>query len=287
VDHVNAIIGPLFSSPALAIAPTLNELKIPAITPTSSADGLFKENGYFFSTDIRPIVTSTFQCNYWNKKGYKKLAFIGEYNDFTVVKMDEYKSVCPKVGVDVVDEETYQTGATDFRTELTKIKFANPDVIFLNVNEPELVKIVVEMKELGFDNKIAISTDYQAIQEDVFKQIGAEVDGRFSFTTANPSPDGSTKDLIDVFNTQYLPQFKAKYNADPTGETMLEWDCVNILVAAAKKAASFSGEDLRNAIAATDTRSIAGNIKFNSDGSVIREPYMIEYTGGQQIYWNK
>jgi branched-chain amino acid transport system substrate-binding protein len=287
VDHVNAIIGPLFSSPLLAIAPQLNEEKVIAITPTSSADGIFSENGYVFSIDIRPIFTTRFQCDYFNQKGYKKLAFIGEYNDFTVVKMDQFKAECPKVGVEVVDLETYQTGATDFRTELTKIKFASPDVIFMNVNEPELVKLVVEMKGLGFDNKIALSTDFQAIQEDVFTQIGAEVDGRLSFTTGNPAPDGSTKDLIDAYNTQYLAQFKTKYNADPTGETPLEWDCINILIAAAKKAASFSGEDLRAAVAATDMRGIAGNIKFNSDGSVIRAPFMIEYTGGQQVYWKK
>ena len=285
VDHVNVILGPLFSSPLLAITPDLNAQKVVALTPTSSRDGIFTENGYVFSIDIRPIRTSTFQCDYWNKKGYKKLGFIGEYNDFTQTKMDQFKSVCPKAGVEVVDMETYQTGATDFRTELTKIKFANPDVLFFNVNEPELVKIVTEMKELGFSDKIAIATDFQAIQEDVFTQIGAYVDGRLSFTTGNPDPNGPTKDMIDLYNAEYLTYFKAKYNEDPAGETPLEWDCINMLIAAAKNAKSLSGEDLRAAMAATDYRGIVGNVKFNTDGSVIRDPGMIEYTNGQQVYW--
>lgn len=287
VDHVNAIVGPLFTSPMLAIAPTLNEEKVPAITPTTSNDGIFSENGYVFSIDLRPIVVTKFQCDYFNKKGLKKLAFIGEYNDHTLAKMDQFKAECPKVGVEVADMETYQAGSDQFRTELTKIKSAEPDVIFLNVNTPELIKIVREMKELGFDNKIFISTDFQAIQEDVFTQIGPEVDGRFSFTTGNPPPDGSTKDLIDAYNAQYLAQFKEKYDADPTGETPLLWDSINILIAAAKNAKSFSGEDLRAALAATDMRSITGNIKFEEDGSVIRTPFMIEYTDGEQVYWNK
>ena len=287
VDHVNAIVGPLFTSPMLAIAPTLNEEKVPAITPTTSNDGIFSENGYVFSIDLRPIVVTKFQCDYFNKKGLKKLAFIGEYNDHTLAKMDQFKAECPKVGVEVVDMETYQTGSDQFRTELTKIKSAEPDVIFLNVNTPELIKIVREMKELGFDNKIFISTDFQSIQEDVFTQIGPEVDGRFSFTTGNPPPDGSTKDLIDAYNTQYLTQFKEKYDADPTGETPLLWDSINILITAAKNAKSFSGEDLRAALAATDMRATTGNIKFESDGSVVRTPFMIEYTDGEQVYWNK
>jgi branched-chain amino acid transport system substrate-binding protein len=287
VDHVNAILGPLFTSPMLAIAPTLNEEKVPAITPTTSNDGIFKENGYVFSIDLRPIVVTRFQCDYFNKKGLKNLAFIGEYNDHTLTKIDQFKSECPKVGVNVVDTETYQTGADQFRTELTKIKNTNPDVIFLNVNTPELIKIVREMKELGFDNKIFMSTDFQSIQEDVFTQIGPEVDGRFSFTTGNPPPDGSTKDLIDAYNTQYLTQFKEKYDGDPTGETPLLWDSINILITAAKNAKSFSGEDLRAALAATDIRATTGNIKFESDGSVVRTPFMIEYTDGQQVYWNK
>jgi branched-chain amino acid transport system substrate-binding protein len=287
VDHVNAIIGPLFTSPMLAIAPTLNEEKVPAITPTTSNDGIFSQNGYVFSIDLRPIVVTRFQCDYFNKKGFKKLAFFGEYNDHTLAKIEQYKAECPKVGVEVVAMETYQPGAEQFRTELTKIKSTSPDVIFLNVNTPELIKIVREMKELGFETRTFISTDFQAIQEDVFTQIGPEVDGRLSFTTGNPPPDGSTKDLIDAYNTQYLAYFKEKYDGDPTGETALLWDCINILVTAAKSAKSFAGEDLRDALAATDMRSITGNIKFESDGSVIRTPFMIEYTGGEQVYWNK
>lgn len=287
VDHVNAIVGPLFTSPMLAIAPTLNEEKVPAITPTTSNDGIFSENGYVFSIDLRPIVVTRFQCDYFNKKGFKNLAFFGEYNDHTLAKIDQFNAECPKVGVNVVDTETYQTGAEQFRTELTKIKNASPDVIFLNVNTPELIKIIREMKELGFDSKIFLSTDFQAIQEDVFTQIGPEVNGRLSFTTGNPPPDGSTKDLIDAYNSQYLAYFKEKYEGDPTGETALLWDCINILVTAAKNAKSFSGEDLRDALAATDIRSITGNIKFESDGSVIRTPFMIEYIDNEQVYWNK
>jgi branched-chain amino acid transport system substrate-binding protein len=287
VDHVNAIVGPLFTSPMLAIAPTLNEEKVPAISPTTSNDGIFTENGYVFSLDLRPISVTKFQCDYFNQKGLKNLAFIGEYNDHTLAKMEQFKSECPNYGVNVVDLETYQAGADQFRTELTKIKAANPDVIFMNVNTPELIKLVREMKELGFDKKIFLSTDFQSIQEDVFTQIGPEVDGRLSFTTGNPPPDGSTKDLIDVYNEQYLAQFREKYNADPTGETPLLWDSINILIAAAKNAKSLSGEDLRNAMAATDMRAITGDIKFQSDGSVIRTPFMIEYKDGQQTYWNK
>jgi branched-chain amino acid transport system substrate-binding protein len=284
---VNAIIGPLFTSPMLAIAPTLNEEQVPAITPTTSNDGIFSPNGYVFSIDLRPIVVTRFQCDYFNQKGFKKLAFFGEYNDHTLAKIDQYNAECPKAGIEVVATETFQTGAEQFRTELTKIKNTEPDVIFLNVNTPELIKIVREMKELGFDDTTFISTDFQAIQEDVFTQIGPEVDGRLSFTTGNPPPDGSTKDLIDAYNNQYLAHFKANYDGDPTGETALLWDVINILVNAAKSAESFSGEDLRAALAATDLRAITGNIKFENDGSVIRTPFMIEYTGGEQVYWNK
>jgi ABC-type branched-subunit amino acid transport system substrate-binding protein len=93
--------------------------------------------------------------------------------------------------------------------------------------------------------------------------------------------------LIDAYNEQYLAQFREKYNADPTGETALLWDSINILIAAAKNADSFSGEDLREALAATDMRAITGNIKFESDGSVVRTPFMIEYNNGEQVYWNQ
>ena len=52
-------------------------------------------------------------------------------------------------GVEILTTETYQTGETDFSAQLTRIKESNPDAIFISALAPEMIKIMIQARQLG------------------------------------------------------------------------------------------------------------------------------------------
>jgi branched-chain amino acid transport system substrate-binding protein len=283
VDNVNAIIGPLFSSCLLSIVKDLNEFQIPTLVGTIANPGVFSENGYVFSIDVKQSTVANKEVEFMRNKGFSKLALLGLYNDMTIHKFELFNELFVTAGGEVVAEESFQSGKTEFRTELTKVKKANPDVIYIYVDTPELIKIVRQMTELRLNKELWICTDFQAINEDIFSQIGEIVDGRFSYATGNPPVDADAQKVLDIFSGKYME----KFGVEPSSMTCLIYDCIDILTNAVEASGEYSGQGLRDAIY-TNTQGYIGTtgpVSYNTDGSCERVTAILVYENGEVSYF--
>lgn len=277
VDKVDALVGPLFTSSIIAVKPIATEANVPVMIATSADPQIFAENGYVFSLDVGNEVSVNLLSDYlFNAKGFKKLAILGEYNDQTLSMIDIFNQDWTDKGGTVVSSATFNPGTDDFRTTLTQIKQQNPDVIWIKSNTQELQTIIRQMTELGM-NEVFIATDYQAIQNDFYTNVGTVVDGRLAYTQNGVATDPETMAKYTEFSDAY----SKAYGAAPEAFISLLYDDFGLLFQAMQTGAT-SGPDLRSALASIKQfTGVTGFITFDSTGRSSGSSTILEYKDGE------
>ena len=249
VDGVSALIGPLFASTVMGMKDIAIEAEIPTMIPTTSHGDIFGEGhdgNYLFTLAAHPETTSRSEVKYWTEVlGATKIALFSQQSDQTTTKYEYFHEFVPEAGAEIVHESTYSVGTDDFRSALTAIKASGAEVVFFNGDRAELVKFARQMNELGIDD-LFISGDDQAIQDDVFAEIGELVDGHFGYTIAGVAGDDESKALYAAFEEDY----KAKSGTEQVEAYIaIVYDCAEILTQAMEESGAITGKDLRDTIA--------------------------------------
>ena len=115
---------------------------------------------------------------------------------------DAYEAGVKAAGGTIVGKQQYATGDTDFKAQLTKIKGANPDLLFLSGYYPEGSKIAQQAKELGMDVQMLGSDGYAS--DELPKLGGAAVEGMlvstfFDYTKDDPA----VQKFVDAYKAKY------------------------------------------------------------------------------------
>ena len=280
VTGVNVIVGPLFTSNVLAIKPIVNEAQVPAMIATSADSGIFQENGYVFSLDAANDVSVRLVSQYLlQEKGFTKLAILGNFNDQTLDMIGYWEQFWGEAGGEIVYSATFNSGADDFRTELTKIKEAAPEVLWIHADGEEFRSMARQIVELGLDD-VFLATDYQAVQGDVLDVIGEAVDGRLVYTRNGVANDEATMAKYDEFCSKW----EAAYGGVPESHVCLLYDCIYLVVEAMEESGAYSGEALREALLAnTDFVGVSGYPIFDTFGKSAGSSTLVSYEGGESV----
>ena len=228
---VFVILGPANSSQVREAFPIAQQNRVVAISSLSSASGLSAIGDFNFrislTTDI--LVPSGIRITQ-EKLGYTKVATI--YDDMDLYSTDSNKVVREALtanSVEILTTETYQTGETDFSTQLTRIKEANPDAIFISALAPEMIKIMIQAHQLG------IPTDVTLIVPDLTKDeveaAGDAAEGAITFTSWTSTADTPG-------NQAFVQNYRAKYGAEPNPWAAQSYAALYILAEAIANAQS-------------------------------------------------
>lgn len=153
-DKVDVMIGPNFTPGIAAIAPLVNEGKIP----------MMKFGGYVVNPAKDPWIFSMGSDNfnmaqgmveYYTKKGYKKIAFLAVRNAFGEEFLKGYQDYLPKYpDVKILGLEWMMPEDTDITVQMTKLIALNPDVIATSTAGTTAIMAVRTAKTLGFKGPV-------------------------------------------------------------------------------------------------------------------------------------
>jgi branched-chain amino acid transport system substrate-binding protein len=126
----------------------------------------------------------------------KTLGAIIENTDAIRLEIAAMKKAFEGAGGKVLDVETYNTGDSDYRAQLTKLRAAAPEVLYIEATAPHYDGVVVKQAaELGFQRKFTFSGDFikdppaRAVAGDLVKGIyyaEVEFDHHWSDTVFKP-----------------------------------------------------------------------------------------------------
>jgi branched-chain amino acid transport system substrate-binding protein len=266
-DKVPLFIGYTDTDSVLAAGPTFQAAKIPFITvgatspkiPTQIGDMMFLA---CFGDNVQAAVGAEYSYNTFGHNAY----FLWDKGiEYTTLLGGYFKSRFTELGGTIALEDSYDDNATDFSSQITKIKALSPapDFYYVAAMPYNIGPLVKQFRDAGITGPIVGGDGYDT--PDLVKVAGAAADNVFFTTHALMDATGGT-DGIKKFMTDY----KAEYGNDPENAfAALGYDTVNLLVDAIKRAGSTDSAAVKSAIEATkDFPGITGAITFSADSHV-------------------
>jgi branched-chain amino acid transport system substrate-binding protein len=155
VDQVVAIVGPMTSGAMMAAAKTAEDAKVVDISPTATTPQLSGLGTYLYRgcsrIDTQAKVLTKYVADTWKPKN---VAVFYSNEPYGKGSDKFFSEEFEKLGIQVVDRESFNRGARDFKAELTKIEAANPDILFIPGYTPETAPAAAQARQLGMNQKI-------------------------------------------------------------------------------------------------------------------------------------
>lgn len=272
-DKVVAILGEVASSKSLEAAPICQQNRIPMISPASTNPKVTEVGDYIFRVCFIDPFQGTVMAKFALEKGWKKIALLTDVKqDYSVGLAEFFVKHFKANGGEIVREQKYSSGDKDFRAQLTSIKGAQPDAIFVPGYYAEVALIGKQARLLGL--KMPLLGGDGWVGDSLLKVAGNALDGSFI------SCHFSAEDRNPVVQ-EFVKKFRAKYNEMPDDMAALGYDSAMILAAAMKRAGTTESAKLRDAIAATRNHlGITGSITLDEKRNAAKPAVLLTIRDG-------
>ena len=273
-DQVHAVIGEVASSRSLAAAPIAQNAKIPMLTPSSTNPEVTKKGDFIFrSCFIDPYQGAAIAQFAAKTLGAKTAAImVDRKNDYSTGLEKVIDATFAKFGGKIVATQSYQEGDQDFNAQLTSLKGANPEVIFVPGYYNDVGLIAKQARDKGITVPLIGGDGWDS--EQLYKIGGTALNG--SYFTNHYSPYDT-----DPKVQKFVNDYKAKYGSTPDALAATAYDAARIMFDAVKRSKSLSGPDIRDALAATkDFPGVTGTVTFNENRDAVKPIVMIEIKPG-------
>ncbi len=277
-NNVLAIIGGVASSRTKAAAPIAQSNKVPLISPASTNPDVTKVGDYIFRVcfidPFQGFVGAKFARE--NLK-VKKAAILRDVkNDYSVGLADVFAEEFKKMGGEIVNDISYQSGDIDFKAQLTQIRSKNPEVIYVPGYYTEVGLIALQARQLGIKAPMLGGDGWDS---DRLSEIGKDA------INGNYYSNHYTAESTDPIVTEFIKKFKAKYNENPDAFAALSYDAARILLQAIERAPELTSKAIREELARTkDFVGVTGKISMNENRDAIKSAVIVQVNGNQRKF---
>ena len=247
-EGVIAVIGTNFSSCNIAMAPIADQLKIPLIaTAASNPKVTVDENGVLHPYSFRIGFIDPFQGQVLanlasTELGAKTAGIIYDIgSDYSTGLAQYFEEQFVANGGTVVAKVEGHSGDNDFRSQLSVIAEANPDVIMVPWIYKDVALIANQARELGITAPLLGGDGWDS--PELIEMAAASIEG--SFYTSQPSfANPVTKPFYDA----YMAEFE---NLVPETEALFGHDGLYWIKEAFERAGEATPDALRTALETT------------------------------------
>ncbi|MCW5285317.1 ABC transporter substrate-binding protein [Verminephrobacter eiseniae] len=186
------------------------------------------------------------------EKNARKICTIYQDDEFGLEVMRGGEAALKTLGLEFTEKTTYKRGATDFSSQVAKMKSAGCDLVILGTVIRETIGTIGEARKTGFDPTFLGSG---AAYTDLIHKLGGKpMDGLYAaMTVQHPYLDEASQPLRFWAN-----KYKTRFNEDPSVFSVYGYSVVDVFIRAAQKAGPQLTTD--SFIAAMDTMVIAPDI---------------------------
>jgi branched-chain amino acid transport system substrate-binding protein len=249
-DNVIAIVGEVASGHTEQIALATKETGIPVVaigaTRTDLTKGRDNVARVCYVDDFQGPVMAKFA---YEEEGIRKVAIITDVKQpYSQGLSESFKQYFLKLGGEVVAELSYQSGDTQFQSQLTELKQKAPQGIFLSGYFTEVGPLAAQARAAGITAKLFGGDGWDSTQ--ILQSGGDAIIGSFLCNHYNNKED--RKEIKD-----FLEKWKAKHDGKEPGTTMaaLGYDAMNLTLDALKRATEMSPKALNEAVQNTENFS--------------------------------
>jgi len=211
-DQVFAVVGTIGTAVNIAAMTVQFEKNVFNFLPLTAARQMYEP--------LSPLKWS-FAATYYDQvrsgtkymiktKGYKSVCVLYQDDDFGLEIAQGVEAGLKESGKTLTEKTTFKRGATDFSSQIQRLRNANCDFVVLGTIIRETIGAIGEARKIGWNVDFMGSTaSYDTL---IHKLGGKVVEGFYTMNTTNiPYPDDPSKNVRD-----WLQRYKAKFNEDAT-----------------------------------------------------------------------
>ncbi len=248
-DHVVALIGECSSARTLEAAAVAQASGIPLVSPASTSprvtqvgDAIFR---VCFIDSFQGDVIATFARR---RLGLRRAALLVDSTaPYSVGLADYFSRRFEALGGEVVASQKYSGADTDFRAQLTAIRSAQPDALFLPGYYVAAGLVARQARDLGMHATLLGGDGFEAPQ---LLDIGGDaLEGAYYSTHFAVGNTGAV-------SRSFVEAYRLRYGALPNGLAALTYDAVRLVADAITRAGTTERAALRRAL--SETKGFAG-----------------------------
>lgn len=283
-DKVVAIVGAQGSGEAIPVATIVDAAKIPLVASTATNPKVtVSDSGAVNSYVFRACFTDPYQgkvAAYFasQKLGKRKAAIFMTIDDPYSTGLSQYfKENFEKAGGKVVSEVSYTSGEKDFRAPLTKIKAANPDVIFIPAYYNDVALAAKQARDLGIKQLLLGGDGWPS--DNLISLAGTALEGCLFINHLDM--DGlAAKPMRD--------EYRAKYHKNAELNSYMVHDALLMVVDAMQRANSINSVAIQKALLTCNIQGITGHIKIGPNHDPVgKEAWLIKLVGPNMKFQEK
>ena len=273
-------IGPATSGDSIATYPSSENNKVPVLSPAVTQNGgMLKEDGTAYEYAWRICFEDSAQASamaiFAKDLGKTKaVVYSDAANDYAKGLAEDFVAKFEDLGGEVVAQENYTSGDTDFNAALSKIKELDFDVLYVPGYYNESGLIIKQAREAGITQTILGPDGMDSPK--LAELAGKENLNDVYFTTAYTTVDASDE------LTSFIEAYKAEYDEEPDMFSVLAYDATNLGLQALEEAGE-TGEALNEAIKNIEFTGLTGSFTFDEEHTPLKKVLVVELENGVQV----
>lgn len=244
-DKVCGVLGEVASMRSLEAAPICQAYRVPMISPSSTNPKVTEIGNYIFRVCFIDPFQGTVMAKFAKDSlKLRRVALLTSVSSAYSVGLAKYfKERFLADGGEIPVEQKFSEGDKDFNAQLTAIKAAGVDGIFVPGYYTEAALICRQARELEMAMPLFGGDGWEA--PELISIGGAAVEGCYYSTHYSPQVDNPR---VKAF----VEKFKARFEGEvPDAMAALGYDSAGVLVDAIRRAGSTDGRAIRDALAVT------------------------------------
>ena len=162
-------------------------------------------------------------------KNAKRVCTLYQDDEFGLEVLRGAEAALKDINMELVEKTSYKRGATDFSSQVAKMKASNCDLVLLATIVRETIGAIGETRKTGFNPTFfSVNTAYTEL---IHKLGGKAMDGLYSTMTVQHPYLDETSQPIRFWANKY----KTKFNEDPGTLSVYGYQIIDMLVQAAQK----------------------------------------------------
>jgi branched-chain amino acid transport system substrate-binding protein len=197
-------------------------------------------------------------------------------SDYNKGIAEVFRDEFAKMGGKIVGFETYNTKDTDFSAQLTKIKGASPDVIFLPNYFNEVPLQIQQARKLGIKATMLGADGWD--NPELVKLGGAVMDGAYFSNHYSP-------DIKEASAQAFIAKYKARFGIVPDAAAALTYDSAQLIARAAITAGKADPKAIRDALVAiTGHAGVTGTLTYGGANDPVKGAVVIKVQDGKFVF---
>jgi branched-chain amino acid transport system substrate-binding protein len=279
-DNPYVLLGPGYSGSVKVTAALAMAAEIPNLMGGEAAELTKAGNPYLFRTSFGQQSTMPKVAAYIaDDLKAKTVAIAWVNNDFGKGGRDTIMAEFAKRNVKVVADISSEAGAADFAADAAKIKAANPDAVFVYLNEEESARMLKELRRQ--DVKVPLMGETTLVGQKVIDLAGEAANGARGHV-------GLTTDAPVEAIKAFRERFNAKYNYVPDHNGIKGYLAVYVVKAVTEKMGKFDSKEFAKTlhgmtIKAAQEPGILMDVTYDANGDIDRQGFLVEVVNGKQV----